>query len=95
MKKITLDNEFLRNAVDMIIGELRPLMRAYGSLSHENDYNGVKDRILSEIITRLAADIVTHLSIVYFVNPDDDEDSNEKPIQCELDYSFDAGTLLN
>ena len=95
MNKITLDNEFLRNAVDMTICELRPLMRAYGSLSHENDYNGVKKRIIAEIITRIATDIAEHLAIEYFVTPYVDEDSDEKPIQYELDHSFDAGTLLN
>jgi hypothetical protein len=94
MKKITLDNDFLRHAVDMSICEIRPLMRAYGDLSHENDYSDIKDRIIAEVIARLAADIAEQLSRAYFVDPDVDDFPEEKAIQCELDYSFDPKTLL-
>ena len=93
MKKIILDNAFLCASQDVEIPSLKNMLNAYRALGCYGVGYELDNRILAEIIIKIASGIVLELNMTYFHNDDLDDDYNKQAIPCELGYDFNADSL--
>ena len=98
MKEITIDNEDLREALDVEFEDYESLMNAWCSLRDNRNNpgnNAIMRHILAQIIIHVVDDITRHLNLFVFYNPDLDDEQNEGRLKIEIDCSkLDSSNLL-
>lgn len=98
MKKIIIDNETLREALDVEFEDYEALMNAWSSLRDLGNNPGnhaIMRHILSQIIIHAIDDATRHINLFVFYNPDLDDEQNEGRLKIEIDCSeLDSSTLL-
>jgi hypothetical protein len=98
MKKIILDNEALREALDVEFEDYESLMNAWSSLrdnGNNPDNYAIMRHILAQIIIHAIDDATRYLNLFVFYNPDLDDEQNKDRLKIEIDCSkLDSSTLL-